>query len=114
MTAIWAGAGALGLIAGLIDLGETVNSRLPWRSPVLSGVALAVVVAAPMSAAALLSDRRDARAAKAAVSAGALLVGWIIGQLCVIRTFSWLQPVCLALGVAVLVLGSRMRRTSGA
>jgi hypothetical protein len=39
------------------------------------------------------------------MAAGLLLVGWIAVQLPVIRTFSWLQPICALLGLAVLVLG---------
>ncbi|MGH3861618.1 hypothetical protein [Actinokineospora sp.] len=39
--------------------------------------------------------------------AGLMLVGWILVQLAVIRTFSWLQPMCVVLGLVVVGLVAR-------
>jgi len=97
-----AGAGALA--AGLMDLGATVSTRLPFHSTLLAGLALAAVVGLPMAVAAYLAGKGSPRAAGAAMVAGALLVGWIAVQLAVIRTFSWLQPV-IALAGALVFLG---------
>ncbi|MEV4129575.1 hypothetical protein [Nocardia sp. NPDC049707] len=41
------------------------------------------------------------------------LVGWIMVQLIVIREFSWLQPICVAFGLAVLLLGGAPLRRGG-
>src|SRR4029079_13401798 len=38
--------GAWGLVSGVLDLGP-VTSRLPWGSPVVAGIALALLVALP-------------------------------------------------------------------
>jgi hypothetical protein len=57
------------------------------------------------------SHRRPVLAGPAgviAMIAGSLLVGWIVVQLAVIRTFSWLQPVMAAAGVVVLLSGLRV------
>ncbi|WP_067537127.1 hypothetical protein [Nocardia crassostreae] len=104
-SAIWAFASALGLAGGGIDLGSTVVQRLPFDSPVFAGIALLLVVGLPMSLAAVLAALGDRRAPAAAVTAGVLLIGWIIVQLIMIREFFWLQPVCVAFGLAVLMLG---------
>jgi hypothetical protein len=43
--------------------------------------------------------------------AGLALIGWIVVEVAVIRTFSWLQPVCFLYGAGVLALGVLLRRT---
>src|SRR5215207_5683298 len=63
LMAVTAGAGAVGLIGGGLDLGATVTGRLPADSTQLAGVALAVVVVLPMTAAAVASARRSPAAA---------------------------------------------------
>ena len=108
--AVAAGTGAVGLIGGGLDLGPTVTERLPAASPRLAGVALAVVVGLPMTAAAVAGVRRAPAAADLAVLAGGSLMGWIAVQAAVIRTFSWLQPACLLYGAGVAALGASARR----
>ena len=55
VTAIAAWAGVVGLATGALDLTPPVEHRLPFHSPVLGAVALAVVVAGPCSFAAIFS-----------------------------------------------------------
>ncbi|GAA0247455.1 hypothetical protein GCM10010492_53910 [Saccharothrix mutabilis subsp. mutabilis] len=100
-------AGGVALATGVIDLGPVVTDRLPSHSPVLAGLALVLVVGAPMAVAARRAATGHPRWAGTAVFAGACLVAWIAVQLVVIRTFSWLQPVMAAAGVAVLLAGLR-------
>ena len=40
-------AGAVGLVSGGLSLGELLTARLPFASPMLGGIALALIVAAP-------------------------------------------------------------------
>lgn len=96
--------GAIALGTGLMDMGVAVETRFPFHSSVLAGIALAMVVALPMAVAAYLSWTGSVHAAGAAMTAGALLVGWIAVQVAVIRTFSWLQPA-MALAGALVFLG---------
>jgi drug/metabolite transporter (DMT)-like permease len=103
-------AGVVGLVGDGIDLGPTITARLPFHSQVLGGVALAGIVAVPMGAAAVAGWRRSTRTGDFAVLAGTALGGWIVGQVAIIRTFSWMQPVCFAYGVAVAGAGQALRR----
>jgi hypothetical protein len=110
LMALAAGAGAVGLIGGGLDLGAAVTTRLPADSPQLAGTALALVVALPMTAAAVAGARRSPRAGALIVLAGAALIGWIVVEVAVIRAFSWLQPACVLYGSVVVLLGVLARR----
>ena len=102
--------GAVGLASGALDLGATLNDRLPFDSPVVAGAALAVVVGAPMAFAAIDAWKGTVRADVMALSAGTLLTGWIVVEVAVIRSFSWLQPAFFAAGVAIAAGGYRGHR----
>lgn len=104
-------AGVLGLVGGGIDFGPTITNRLPFDSPMLAGVALLLVVAIPMTAAGLAAWRNSPYCGNAAMAAGWLLIGWIVVEVAVIRTYSWMQPVCLAYGAVVALLAGRVRTT---
>ncbi|TNC24825.1 hypothetical protein [Amycolatopsis alkalitolerans] len=105
LIAILAFAGAVSLMTGVIALGTEVEARIPFHSPVLAGIALAVIVGVPMSDVCYLAMRPDSRTAVAAVVAGALLIGWIVAEIAYTQTYSWLQPVFAFAGVAVVVAG---------
>ncbi|NKQ51836.1 hypothetical protein HFP15_02955 [Amycolatopsis sp. K13G38] len=107
LIAIFAYAGAAGLITGSIDFGDVINGRLPFGSPVFGGVALAVIVGVPMTAVTYFGSKRDTRTSPAAVVAGTLLVGWIVVEIGFVRSYSWLQPVCAFAGLAVALEGLR-------
>jgi hypothetical protein len=109
--ALAAVAGVVGLAGGGINFGPAINAHLPWHSPAVGAAALAVVVAVPMAAAIVAGWQRSSRAGEAASIAGLALIGWIVVEIAVIRTFSWLQPVCLGYGAGVLALGLLVRRS---
>jgi hypothetical protein len=105
--------GAIGLATGGVDFGDTINHRLPFDSRSLAGVALAAVVGVPFTLLGALAARDTPRTDLAAIVTGATLVGWIIVQVAVIRSFSVLQPVCVVVGAAFVwagVAASRRRR----
>jgi hypothetical protein len=103
LTAVSAVAGAVGLTTGTSNPGAMV-ARLPFHSVVFAGVALAVVVAGPMATASWLAARTRRGYPMAGMVAGLLLIGWLVVEIVVIREFSWLQVVFVAVGVAVLWL----------
>jgi hypothetical protein len=75
--AVAALGGAAALAFGAIDLGDAINDRLPWHSPALGGLALALFVALPMAAVAASAATGNGHFGELAVAAGGLLVGWI-------------------------------------
>ncbi|GAA3463770.1 putative membrane protein YfcA [Saccharothrix longispora] len=102
--------GGIGFLGGGIDMGPVITSRFPWHSPVVAGSALLVAVAAPMISVVFLALRRDRRWSGAAMAAGLALICWIVLQLLVIRTYSWLQPASVAAGLVVFAGGRWGRR----
>lgn len=111
LNAVAALAGALGLMTGTLDLTSRIEDRLPWGSPALGGLALAVTVAAPNAWLALLAWRGDPDTGRWAVGVGAALVGWIVVQLAFIRELSFFHPLYLAIGIALVALGWRADAT---
>jgi hypothetical protein len=106
-------AGAVGLVTGSLGLGETVTARLPFASRRVAGAALAAVVGAPMARATVDAWRGTDQADATAVVAGTLLMGWIVVEVGVIRTVSWLQPLCFAAGACIAVAGWNGRAHEG-
>lgn len=105
LMAVWSYGGAIGLMAGAVDLGSTVNIRLPAGSPVLAGFGLLALVAVPMTVAAVSAWRHFDSTWWITVLAGALLVVWIIVQIAFIRQYEWLQPFCVIYGIVLIALG---------
>ncbi len=99
--------GAAGLMSGYLDLTGRLNARLPFESPVVAGMALALLVALPASALAGMAWRGHPRSREAATLDGVLLLGWIAVEIAFLREFSVLQAVYAAAGVALLALGER-------
>ncbi len=102
-----ASGGAAGLIGGWLRLSSSMTARLPFRSPVFAGIALAFVVAVPATVAAILAWRRHPRARDAAALAGVLLVGWIVVEVAFVRQFSVLQVVYGLAGLGLIADGNR-------
>jgi hypothetical protein len=112
--AVAAVAGAVGLVGGGIDFGEVdelIRDRIPWQNPVVAGLALGGAVAVPMGTAALMAWRGAAKADVAALVAGAALICWIVGEVALLRVYSWMQPACLGYGLLVAGMGWHLRRS---
>lgn len=109
LIALSAYGGALGLITGLLNLRSTVAGRLPFHSPVVGGLALIAVVAAPATLLAWQAARGQRGAGDLSILTGGLLAGWILVELAVIRELSFFHPIYFALGVLLIWLGIRIR-----
>ena len=97
--------GAVCLVSGVLDLGETVGSRLPFGSPVLAGVALALLVGLPNFVLFVLALRRDASTFAGSILVGWGMVAWIVVQMLVIRELSVFHPLYVAVGLVMVVAG---------
>ena len=109
LNAVAAWAGAVGLATGGIDFGERTNDRLPFDSLVLAGVALAVIVAVPLTVLAWLAWTGAARTNDAALIAGLLIIGWIVAQVVALWAFSLFQPAYLGIGALLIAASGRAR-----
>lgn len=76
----------------------------PFTSYVVPGLILGVVVGGSALAAALLLVLRHRWAYLVAFAAGAIMTGWIIVEVLLIRQFSWLQLGYLVIGLALMGL----------
>ena len=86
--AFGAWAGAVGLVTGGMDFGESINDRLPFDSLVLAGLALGITVGIPLTVLAWSAWTGGPRTDDLALVTGLMLIGWIVGQVVVIRAFS--------------------------
>jgi hypothetical protein len=107
LTSFGAFAGTVGLATGTLALDDDLNERLPFASPVVGGIALALAVGIPFALLAWTAWRGDERAELAAGAAGVLLVGWIVVQLAFLRAPSFLHAAYLAVGLAFAYAGRR-------
>jgi hypothetical protein len=100
--------GAVCLADGTLDPGAAIVDRFPWQSVELAGFALFAWVAVPYAILSVLAWRGSAHAPRASVTAGLLLVAWIVVQLLVIRTLSFFHPTYLAIGLWFAWTGRRL------
>lgn len=114
INALAAWFGAMGLISGFLALPPELADRLPFGSPVLGGLALAAIVAVPLTLLAWCAATGDGRTAQVAELTGGLLVAWILVQVVILRSFSAFQPVYVVFGVVLVVWAHRIKpRSSG-
>jgi len=105
LLAIGAWAGAAGLVAGFLALPSALEVRLPFGSPAVGGVALAVVVAVPASVLTGMAWQGHRWALHAAVLDGMLLIGWVMVEVGFLREFGVLHALYLTVGVGLVVWG---------
>jgi hypothetical protein len=110
LVALSAYGGVVGLATGALDLGPTLNRRLPFHSPVFGALALLVIVAVPAAALAWDAARGDERVGVTASFAGIMLIAWIAVEVAFVREFSWLQPSYVAVGITFVVIGRPARK----
>jgi hypothetical protein len=102
LVAVGACGGGIALAANAVDTSSYL-AQLPFSSTSFAGVALAVLVAVPAAVAALGALLgRESRVAH--LTAGAVLMGWIVVEVLYIGLISWLQPAMFAVGAAIVAL----------
>ena len=81
-----------------------------WTWP---GIFLLIVVAVPMTVAAVAEATRAGWAYPASLLAGAALIGWIVAQWVIVQRYFFLQPLMFTTGVLVLGLAWWTHRAGG-
>ena len=109
VNALAAWGGAVALVVGVLDFGDVLNDRLPFDSLVLAGIALAVVVAVPLSVLAAAAWTGHPRTEELCLAAGTALIAWIVVQILFLRSVSVLQAVYLGVGSYFVVASHRVR-----
>jgi len=106
--ALSAVGGGIALVACGLGVPTVLLRNTPFESFVVPGIFLAVVIggSATMRAAALLAHWRWAMVTSGA--AGAVMVGWILGETLLVEGFSWLQGLYLLTGSVVIVASIRL------
>mgnify|MGYP001792509955 FL=1 len=100
--------GGIALVAGGLGVPATLLRHTPFDSFVVPGIFLAAVIggSATIGATALLAHWLLALVTSAA--AGAIMVGWILGETLLVEGFSWLQGLYLLTGSIVVVASIRL------
>jgi hypothetical protein len=108
--ALSAVGGGIALAAGGLGIPTALLRHTPFESFVVPGAFLAVVIggSALIGATALLARWR--RAPVTSGVAGAVMVGWILGETLLIEGFSWLQGLYLLTGSIVVITSTRLAR----
>lgn len=83
----------------------------PFRSYLIPGIILFVVVGGAFLTAAILAFARSRHARKAAFLAVTVVFGWLAVQLAIIGYVSWMQPVTAAVALLILLLALKLPRT---
>ena len=104
------GGGLYGL-AGAEGVPPEWLDGTPFDSYVVPSLVLMLVVGGSMAVAFASHVRQRPRADDAAIAAGLVLLGWIAVE-CIVIPFSWLQPLFAGLGLLVVALAVRARRSS--
>jgi hypothetical protein len=108
--ALGAYGGAIGLIAGAVDLADA-TANLPFGSTVFAGVALGVVNGLLPTAVLVAALRHEPWAHKGHWLVGAALTAWIIVQVGFLGwPPHWLQVLYFCYGIVILALARRVGR----
>lgn len=100
----WYGTWLLVADPGIVPIDPPAFLPGGWGA---GGAALALLVAVPMTASAVLLLRRHPRARVAALASGSLLMGWIAVQVAIIGFVFFLQPVMFILGALIAIAALR-------
>jgi hypothetical protein len=110
-------AGGGGLIAGRLPFPLDWLAGTPFSTYLVPGVILAVIVGGSALGAAALMVQRHPFGVPAALGAGFIQVGWILGELVLVGTrdnvMGWLQVIYFVAGAIVATLAAHLWLQSG-
>lgn len=104
----------------LVGMPLSVLDSSPFRDFLLPGLLLAILVGGTNALAGALVLAKHPKGDAEAIVSGALVSGWIVIQVLLIRSVHWLHVVYLALGIAIIAVaavraarGGTLTRTTG-
>lgn len=83
-------------------------SGTPFKNFLIPGIVLAFLVGGTNLAAVVLNLMRNKNRYNWAIAAGVMISGWIIVQMIMISTFSWLQLLFLVIGILTILLAYQL------
>ena len=113
LVAMSAYAGAVGLTTGIDPYLRHLTNRLPFHSPEFGAAALTGAVAVPHTCLAWRAWQGDDRTNSTSMAAGALLFGWILVELSILREWSFLDPLYAGIGLTFFAIGYRGNHNRG-
>lgn len=102
--------GGIGLLIEKIGMPLSLLEGTPFESYTIPGWILLTVVGGSSTVASILVWRQHRHGARAAIVAGAILLGWIVTEFVMIPDAWAPQLLYAVISVAILVLGTRMDR----
>ena len=99
------GVGGGGVGDGVPDFPGRLARQLPFGSTVVTGIALAAVIAIPYGAPAVLAWREDRRTNLMSFGHGLAMITWIKGERLVVREIGFLPPLLAAVGTTFVFVG---------
>lgn len=83
-------------------------SGTPFKNFLIPGILLAILVGGTNLLAVVLNLMRNKNRYNWAIAAGVMISGWIIVQMIMISTFSWLQFLYLVIGILTILLAYQL------
>jgi len=98
--------GGITKATGIARLPPALLEGTPFRSYLIPGLVLALVVGGSATVATIATLFDNDAGATTSIVAGVIMVGWIAGELRLLRQQSWLEAVYFAVGLVMAGLGA--------
>jgi hypothetical protein len=93
----------------IIPLPLDLLTDTPFRNYLLPGIILAGIVGGTNLLAVYYNLKKHPRRYGWAITGGAVLVGWILAQITLVRTLNWLQFAYISTGVLVILIAWQLK-----
>jgi hypothetical protein len=94
---------------GMIHLQQDMLANTPFKSFLVPGIILTVLVGGVNMVAVALNIRRHPGRYNWAMAGGVMITGWIVVQMILLNAFSWLQLVYLGAGLLIILTAYQLK-----
>jgi FtsH-binding integral membrane protein len=95
--------------SGAMNLPLNLLEGTPFKNYIVPGLLLAVIVGGVNFLAAFLNMQRDPNRYNWAMAGGFMICGWIIIQMILVNSFSWLQIFYLVIGLLIILIAYQLK-----